>query len=149
MSSDALTLYTIGFTHKHADEFFPLLQSAGVRRVLDIRLHNTSQLAGFTKRDDLQYFLRAIANIDYVHLPQLAPSVDIFTAYKKRKGAWSVYEEQFLRLMAERRVAESVPRDLIDGGCLLCSEVKAEHCHRRLVAEYLQSKWGNLEIVHL
>lgn len=149
MSSDALTLYTIGFTHKHADEFFPLLQSAGVRRVLDIRLHNTSQLAGFTKRDDLQYFLRAIANIAYVHLPQLAPSVDIFTAYKKRKGAWSVYEEQFLRLMAERRVAESVPRDLIDGGCLLCSEVKAEHCHRRLVAEYLQSKWGNLEIVHL
>src|SRR5689334_24713195 len=95
MSSDALTVYTIGFTRKHADEFFSLLQAAGVRRVLDIRLNNTSQLAGFTKRDDLPYFLRAIAKIDYVHLPQLAPSVDLFTAYKKRKGAWSVYEEQF------------------------------------------------------
>ena len=149
MSSEALTVYTIGFTRKHADQFFPLLQAASVRRVLDIRLNNTSQLAGFTKRDDLWYFLRAVANIDYVHLPQLAPSVDIFSAYKKRKGAWPVYEEQFLRLMAERRVEESVSRDLIDGGCLLCSEVTAEHCHRRLVAEYLLAKWGNLTIVHL
>ena len=149
MSSDTLAVYTIGFTRKHADQFFPLLQAAGVRRVLDIRLNNASQLAGFTKRDDLPYFLRAIANIDYVHLPQFAPSVDIFTAYKKRKGAWSVYEEQFMGLMAERHVEESVSRELIDGGCLLCSEVTAEHCHRRLVAEYLQSKWGKLEIIHL
>jgi uncharacterized protein (DUF488 family) len=149
MSTETPTVYTIGFTRKHADEFFPLLQQAGVRRVLDIRLNNTSQLAGFTKREDLPYFLRAIANMDYVHLPQLAPSPEIFTAYKKLKGAWPVYEERFLALMAERRVEESVPRALVDGGCLLCSEPTPEHCHRRLVAEYLRGKWGGLRIVHL
>ena len=149
MSADAMKVYTIGFTRKHADQFFTLLQSAGVRRVLDIRLNNTSQLAGFTKRTDLPYFLRAIADIDYVYLPQLAPTAGILAAYKKSKGEWPVYAEQFLRLMAERRVAESVSRDLLDGGCLLCSEATAERCHRRLVAEYFQSKWGNLRIVHL
>jgi uncharacterized protein (DUF488 family) len=149
MSTDTPTVYTVGFTRKHADQFFPLLQKANVRRVLDIRLNNTSQLAGFTKRTDLPYFLRAIANIEYVHVPQLAPTADILAAYKKSKGEWSVYEDQFLRLMAERHAEDSVSRELVDGGCLLCSEATPEHCHRRLVAEYLQVKWGNLSIVHL
>jgi uncharacterized protein (DUF488 family) len=149
MSPDHIDVFTIGFTRKHADQFFPRLQTAGVRRVLDIRLNNTSQLAGFTKRSDLPYFLRAIANIDYVHLPELAPTQAILDAYKKGKGEWSVYAEQFMRLMAERRVEETVSPDLLAGGCLLCSEATTEHCHRRLVAEYFQSKWGNLNIVHL
>ncbi len=149
MSGRPINIYTIGFTHKSAEEFFTRLQGAGVRRVVDVRLNNSSQLAGFTKRSDLPYFLRAIAGIDYVHLSELAPAPEIFSAFKKAKGDWDVYEKQFLRLMAERRVEEVVTRDQLRDGCLLCSEATPEHCHRRLVAEYLQSKWGDLRIVHL
>jgi uncharacterized protein (DUF488 family) len=142
-------MYTIGFTKKSAEEFFTKLKQAGVARVLDVRLNNSSQLAGFTKKDDLEFFLKAIAGIDYVHLPELAPTQDILTAYKKEKGDWSVYEPKFLDLMRARRIEESTRKELFDGGCLLCSEDKPHHCHRRLVAEYLAEKWGNVEVVHI
>lgn len=144
-----IKLFTIGFTKKTAQEFFGKLQQAGVARVLDVRLNNSSQLAGFTKKDDLEYFLKAIAGIGYVHLPELAPTQDILTAYKKEKGDWSVYEPKFLALMKSRRIEETMQKELLDGGCLLCSEDKPHHCHRRLVAEYLAEKWGNVEIVHI
>ena len=144
-----MKLFTIGFTKKSAERFFTLLQDAGVRRVIDVRLNNVSQLAGFAKRDDLAYFLRAIHAIDYVHLPLFAPTGEILDAHKKQKGDWSVYEELFLQLMRERRVEEFPDRALFDGACLLCSEDTPECCHRRLVAEYLREKWGEMEIVHL
>lgn len=144
-----IQLYTIGFTQKSAREFFTLLLDAGVRRVVDVRLNNVSQLAGFTKRADLEYFLRAIGDIGYVHLPELAPTQEILDAFKKHRGDWRVYEERFLALMAERRVEEQVAPTTLDGGCLLCSEPTVEHCHRRLVAEYLGAKWGNLAVRHL
>jgi uncharacterized protein (DUF488 family) len=147
--TDRIQLYTIGFTKKSAEEFFTMLKDAGVARVLDVRLNNSSQLAGFTKKDDLEFFLRAIHGIGYAHLPDLAPTQDILTAYKKEKGDWSVYEPKFLHLMRERRVEDCSPRDLFDKGCLLCSEDKPDQCHRRLVAEYLAERWGNVEIVHL
>jgi uncharacterized protein (DUF488 family) len=144
-----MTLFTIGFTKKAAEDFFTRLQRAGVRRIVDIRLNNTSQLAGFAKADDLKYFLEAIANIDYVHAPELCPTQDILDAFKKGKGPWEDYERSFNRLIEDRRIAETVPRALLDGGCLLCSEDTPENCHRRLVAEHLRERWGDVEIVHL
>lgn len=144
-----MKIFTIGFTKKNAEQFFNRLKQPGLVRLVDIRLNNVSQLAGFTKKDDLRYFLKELCNIDYVHLPELAPSKDILDEYKKNGGAWGVYEQKFMALLAARKVDETVSRDLIDGGCLLCSEATPEHCHRRLVAEYLASKWDKVQIQHL
>ena len=144
-----VNLFTIGFTQKNAQQFFETLKSAGVKRVIDTRLNNVSQLAGFAKRADLEYFLKAIAGIEYIHLLDLAPTQDILDDYKKKKGDWSVYEQKFLNLMSDRQIEKTVSPNLVDGACLLCSEAKPHHCHRRLVAEYLNQKWGNLTISHL
>ena len=144
-----MKLFTIGFTKKSAEAFFTKLQAAGVKRLVDVRLNNVSQLAGFAKRDDLRYFAKTICRIDYVHLPELAPTQDILDAYKKHKGDWDLYEREFLRLIAQRKIEESVPRETLDGACLLCSEDEPHQCHRRLVAEYLKGKWPDVEIVHL
>jgi len=143
-------LFTIGFTKKTAESFFTKLQQAGVKRLIDVRLNNVSQLSGFAKRDDLKYFVKAICDVDYVHIPELAPTQEMLDAYKKQRSAdWVWYEREFFQLMRQRRVETSVPRDLFDGGCLLCSEDKPEHCHRRLVAEYLRQEWGDFEIEHI
>jgi uncharacterized protein (DUF488 family) len=144
-----LQLFTIGFTNKSAERFFNAIRRAGVKRVVDVRLNNTSQLAGFSKRDDLIFFLREICGVDYIHLPELAPTQSILDAYKKHKGDWVVYEQEFLSLMEKRRIDQTVARDVLDQGCLLCSEDKPHHCHRRLVAEYLAKKWGNIATKHL
>jgi uncharacterized protein (DUF488 family) len=144
-----MKIFTIGFTKKSAESFFTKLQRAGVKCLVDIRLNNVSQLAGFTKKYDLRYFTKAICNIGYVHLLDLAPTKEILDEFKKNKGDWKVYERQFLNLMKIRRVEDKVSRELLDGGCLLCSEDKPHHCHRRLVAEYLKEKWGEVEIEHI
>ncbi len=144
-----MKLFTIGFTKKSAEQFFTRLKQPGLVRLVDARLNNVSQLAGFTKKHDLQFFLREICHIDYVHRTELAPTQEILDAYKKNGGDWSVYEKQFLALMAARRIEDTVDKNLIAGGCLLCSEATPEHCHRRLVAEYFREKWGDVEIVHL
>lgn len=145
----AIELFTIGFTQTTASEFFTKLKSAGVKRVVDVRLNNNSQLAGFSKKDDLAYFLREIGGIEYVHLPELAPTQDILDAYKKQKGDWGIYEKKFLDLMAQRQIEISVRPDILDHGCLLCSEHLPHHCHRRLVAEYLNTRWGGIKTNHL
>ncbi|MBW1956619.1 MAG: DUF488 domain-containing protein [Deltaproteobacteria bacterium] len=142
-------LFTIGFTRKSAEEFFTRLQKANVRRVLDIRLNNTNQLAGFSKRDDLRYFLVAIGGIEYEHLPELAPTQEILEGFKKKGGGWYRYEKAFLDLLKERRVHERIRREDLERACLLCSEPEPDRCHRRLVAEYLAARWPNLTIVHL
>lgn len=144
-----MKISTIGFTKKNAQKFFSLIKSSGAKRLIDVRLNNVSQLAGFAKRDDLAYFLKEICEIEYVHLPGLAPTQDMLDAYKKEKGDWSAYEARFLNLMAERRIEEQLSPEQISDGCLLCSEDKPHHCHRRLVAEYLRSHWGDVEIHHL
>ncbi len=145
-----MKLFTIGFTKKSAETFFTRLKDAGVRRLIDIRLKNVSQLAGFAKRDDLSYFTKTICNIEYVHLPELAPTANILDPYKKSKnGDWELYERQFLDLMRARQIEITTPRELLDGGCLLCSEEKPDHCHRRIVAEYLQQHWRDVEIEHI
>lgn len=144
-----ITLYTIGFTRKSAEVFFTTLARAGVARVVDVRLNNVSQLAGFSKKNDLAYFLRAIGGIDYLHLPELAPTQALLDEYKKLKGDWAVYATGFRQLMVERQIEATVAREVLDGGCLLCSEATPEHCHRRLVAEYLSERWGGVTTVHL
>ena len=144
-----INLFTIGFTQKSAEQFFETLLKAGVQRVIDTRLNNVSQLAGFAKRKDLEYFLRKVGNIEYIHLLDLAPTQDILDAYKKKKGDWETYEKQFIDLITKRQIETKVSPDILDGGCLLCSEAKPHHCHRRLVAEYLNSKWRNVKICHL
>ena len=144
-----MNLCTIGFTRKPARRFFELLRQSGARRVVDVRLNNESQLAGFTKKDDLPYFLDKLCGMEYVHLPVLAPTKEILDDYKKRNGDWATYEDRFLALMRKRRIEETVPRVIVADGCLLCSEDKPHHCHRRLVAEYLNQHWGGIEISHL
>lgn len=144
-----MKIFTIGFTKTSAESFFARLQKAGVKRVIDVRLNNSSQLAAFAKKDDLRYFLKAICSIDYVHRPELAPTQDMLDAYKKDGGAWLEYERKFLSLMTARHVEGIIPREIASESCLLCSEHKPHHCHRRLVAEYLQAKWGELEVFHL
>ena len=144
-----MRVYTIGFTKKSASDFFGMLRDSGARRLVDVRLNNVSQLAGFAKRDDLEYFLQEICRLEYVHLPELAPTKEMLAAYRNDHLDWETYERQFLALMDERRIAESPIRETIADSCLLCSEDKPERCHRRLVAEYLDLHWGDVEIVHL
>ena len=145
-----MEVYSIGFTKKTAEEFFGLLKKAKIRRLVDVRLNNVSQLAAFAKRDDLKYFLREICGAEYMHEPLLAPTQEMLDAYKKKKGAWAEYEREFLSLMKERQIEDTVDRALFEvPAALLCSEETAEHCHRRLVLEYLRTKWGNIEIRHL
>jgi uncharacterized protein (DUF488 family) len=145
-----MEIYSIGFTQKSASQFFGTLKAHGIERLLDVRLNNTSQLAGFAKQADLAYFLHEICGAAYQHEPLLAPTQDILDAYKKQKGSWELYEEVFLALMRSRKI-----ETIIDKGSfarktvLLCSEPTAEQCHRRLVLEYLREHWGGVTITHL
>jgi len=144
-----MKIYTIGFTKSTAEFFFTRLLKAHVKRLVDVRLNNVSQLAGFAKKDDLAYFLRSICGIPYEHRPELAPTQEMLDAFKKQKGDWNEYERRFTDLIRKRRIEEIVPREALDAASLLCSEDTPRHCHRRLVAEYLKSRWGDVEIVHL
>ena len=144
-----MKIFTIGFTKKSAQSFFGLLRTADVRQLIDVRLNNVSQLAGFAKRDDLRFFTQELCHIGYSHCSELAPTQPMLDSYKKQKGIWKDYEDRFIELMRQRRIEETLSKDLIASGCLLCSEDKPHHCHRRLVAEYLREKWGGVEIVHL
>jgi len=142
-------IYTIGFAEKNAREFFTKLKEAGVKTVIDIRLNNVSQLAGFTKEQDLPYFLQEIAGIKYSHKPELAPTKDILDAYRKKDIDWLEYERRFRQLLIDRRVGDIITPQFVDKSCFLCSEPKPDKCHRRLTAEYLRELWGNVKIVHL
>lgn len=145
-----MEIYTIGFTQTTAEHFFTRLTDARIECLLDVRLNNTSQLAGFAKAQDLPYFARELVSATYEHEPLLAPTQDILDAYKKRKGDWIVYEQEFVALMEERRIHEILsPASFERRTALLCSEAEAEHCHRRLVAEFLAERWPDVEVVHL
>lgn len=146
-----MDIYSIGFTKSTAEGFFTRLIEAGILRVLDVRLNTTSQLAGFAKGRDLPYFLHTIAGIDYEHEPLLCPSADILESYKRRGDMpWSEYEERFMALMDQRRVAEQLDLASFERAtALLCSEATPEHCHRRLVIEHLSKHWPDVHAVHL
>ena len=145
-----MEVYTIGFTRRSAEKFFRALREAGIRVLLDVRLNNTSQLAGFTKKDDLAFFLRELCRADYRHEPSLAPTRELLEDYSGKRITWEEYERRFLALLEERRVADSLERGLFEGPTvLLCSERGPERCHRRLALEHLNREWGGMEIVHL
>jgi uncharacterized protein (DUF488 family) len=143
-------LYTIGFAGKSAEEFFMLLKKAGIKILLDIRLNNVSQLAGFTKGKDLAYFVKEILCGQYHHLIQLAPTKEMLNKYQKGND-WDKYETEFMALLDMRKIENNVDMELLKGpSVLLCSEKTAEKCHRRLVAEYVQKRMlPDFEIVHL
>ena len=144
-----MKISTIGFTQKSAKKFFGLVKVSGAKRVVDVRLNNVSQLAGFAKRDDLKFFLKEICDVEYIHLPELAPTKSMLDSYKKDHKDWRRYEREFLDLMEQRKIESKLPQEVIAEGCLLCSEDKPHHCHRRLVAEYLRDHWGTIEVKHL
>ena len=133
--------YSIGFTQKKAEHFFSLLRENKVRILLDVRLNNVSQLAGFAKRDDLIYFLREICEIDYMHIQDLTPTADILNRYKTGGIRWDEYADLFLNLMSKRNIERSITPEMIDSGCLLCSEHQPHNCHRSLVLNYLKEAW--------
>jgi uncharacterized protein (DUF488 family) len=147
--SMGMRLFTIGFTRSSAEDFFGRLLKAKVKRVIDVRLHNSSHLAGFAKKEDLRYFLQAIGGIDYLHEPRLAPDEATFAAFKKEHGGAAEFEKRVRALLVRRRAETLLPKATFDQACLLCAEPSPEHCHRRVVAEYLQKKWKDLDVPHL
>jgi uncharacterized protein (DUF488 family) len=142
-------LFTIGFTKKNAQTFFSKLRKAGVTKLIDIRLNNVSQLAGFAKRDDLIYFLREICDCDYRYMPIFAPTAEILDAYKKKQIDWEEYVRRFSKLIRERKIENKISAEELNNACLLCSEPTPEKCHRRLVADYFKEKFDGIEIKHL
>jgi uncharacterized protein (DUF488 family) len=144
-----MQLFTIGFTQKSAREFFNLLEDNGVRKIVDIRINNTSQLSGFAKGSDLEYFSRVILDIPYEHVLDFAPTQDLLKRYRDKETTWDEYEKEYLSLLRDRKILENLDLESLDGACLLCSEHLPDHCHRRLLAEYIQSHHPGLEIIHL
>lgn len=144
-----MNLYTIGFTKKSAKEFFELLLKNNIKCVIDARLNNKSQLAGFTKQDDFKYFLEKIGNVRYTHILEWAPTEEILNSFKKKKINWEEYKNQYLALLRQRNIAKNIDFKEMDGACLLCSEEKPDYCHRRLLAEYLKELNKDIKIVHL
>ena len=144
-----MNLFTIGSGHKSARQFFESLMTNGVRRVIDIRLNNTSQLAGFSKKPDLEYFLQAIAGIGYVHLPVFAPTEELMEAVKTKQCSWEDYEKKYRQILADRKPFDELAPAFFESACLLCSEPAANRCHRRLVAEALTVIAPGLKVYHL
>ena len=146
-----ITLYTIGFTKKTAEKFFTLLKNAGVKRIVDIRLNNASQLAGFAKGADLKYFAKAILGAEYVHITDLAPTKELLKSYQDKETSWNGYVRIFSGILENRHIKEKYKVEEFDKSCFLCTEDTPEQCHRRLVAEYFKDKNPDKEIkiVHL
>ena len=142
-------LYTIGFTKKNAKTFFSKLRDAGITKLIDIRLNNVSQLAGFAKRDDLRFFLTELCDCEYKHIPDWAPTREILDSYKKKQIDWNEYVRRFTNLIKERKIERKITVEELNNTCLLCSEPTPEQCHRRLVSEYLKEHFGNIKINHL
>jgi uncharacterized protein (DUF488 family) len=149
MSTQPHRIFTIGFAGKSAEQFFTILKDAGVQRVLDVRLYNSSQLAGYTKSSDLPFFLRSIVGAGYIHLPAFAPTKQLLNGYKKGEFTWAEYEREYAAILDRRQPQRDLRPEDIDGGCLLCAEPTADQCHRRLAAEYLQRMWPTLAVTHL
>lgn len=147
-----MTVYTIGFTQKTARCFFELIGTHNIELLLDIRLNNKSQLAGFTKGEDLQYFLSEICHCGYQHCLEYAPTKEILSDYQKKNITWGEYVERYTALIEERSSNGDFWKPFYSHGrvCLLCSEPTPERCHRRLLAELLAAHVPEkVEIVHI
>jgi uncharacterized protein (DUF488 family) len=145
-----MNIYTIGFTKKNAQTFFDFVRNSGTERLIDVRLNNVSQLAGFAKRDDLKFFLNELCNAEYIHAPDLAPTKELLNAYKKGNMTWQNYEYEFLDLIAKRGIEKAFSASDLQNSCLLCSEHEPHFCHRRLVVEYINEMTNfNLSVKHM
>ena len=144
-----IKLYTIGFTEKPAEVFFGLLKDAGVKKIIDTRINNVSQLAGFAKGSDLKYFAQEIAGITYEHNVDLAPTKELLSLYREKKLTWEEYSDAYLNLLDNRKIAQKINIEKLHENCLLCSEHTPEKCHRRLLAEYLKHVREEVSIIHL
>lgn len=144
-----IKLFTIGFTGKPAEKFFNLLKNSGVKTIVDTRINNVSQLAGFAKGSDLKFFAKEIGNISYEHKIDFAPTKELLTKYRKKQLTWPEYEIEYLNLLDMRHIARKTDIEKLHENCLLCSEHTPEKCHRRLLAEYLQHVKSDIEIIHL
>lgn len=144
-----IELFTIGFTKKNAKIFFGLLSSNNVEKIVDTRVNNTSQLSGFAKADDLRFFAKEIADINYFHNIDFAPTKELLSKYRKKQMSWSEYEIEYLNLLDMRKIKKKINIEKLHKNCLLCSEHDAEKCHRRLLAEYLKEVNPNVKIIHL
>lgn len=144
-----IKLYTIGFTGKPAEKFFNLLTGSGVRKIVDTRINNVSQLAGFAKGADLKFFAKKIGDISYEHNTDFAPTKELLALYRNKKISWQEYETEYLNLLDMRKIASKTDIEQLHENCLLCSEHTPEKCHRRLLAEYLKHVKTNVEIIHL
>lgn len=145
-----MKIFTIGFTKKSAEVFFDLIKSADIKTLLDVRLNNVSQLAGFAKKNDLKFFLNELCDSDYIHVPEFAPTKRLLDQYKKNEISWEKYENEFLDLLHQRSIEKHLDIKILDKSCLLCSEHEPHMCHRKLVAEYLNENLNvELNIKHL
>jgi uncharacterized protein (DUF488 family) len=144
-----IKIFTIGFTSKTASQFFTLLRKNGVEKIVDTRINNVSQLAGFAKGNDLAFFAKEIGNMGYEHKVDFAPTKDLLSDYRDKKITWEKYEVEYLNLLDRRKIIQKIQVDDLHHSCLLCSEHTPEKCHRRLLAEYLKSVRTDIEIVHL
>jgi len=142
-------IFTIGFTGKSAADFFSLLEENNIKKLIDVRLNNVSQLAAFTKKEDLEFFLKKILSCEYIHRPDLAPTETILKNYKSKIIDWEVYTNEYIKLLDSRNITSYLMKDEILNSVFLCSEHLPEFCHRRLLVEYLKEHWNDLEIIHL
>ncbi|TJX12702.1 DUF488 domain-containing protein [Tissierella creatinini] len=144
-------IYTIGFTKKTAERFFNILKENRIELVLDIRLNNTSQLAGFAKFPDIKYFLNQICGIEYIHDVRFSPSEETLKRYKKKAINWEQYISEFNITMNERNINKDIKENysLDKNVCLLCSEVTSENCHRSLVSSRFKDIFGDIDIINL
>ncbi|MBW2090274.1 MAG: DUF488 domain-containing protein [Deltaproteobacteria bacterium] len=143
-----MNLYTIGFSQKSAEEFFKILKSNNVTRLIDIRLNNKSQLAGFTNVKHLPYFLK-IHDIEYLYRPDFAPTKELLNGYKNKSISWKEYKIGYNKIIVQRNIIEKIDWNIFNNSVLLCSEPTAEQCHRRLLAEYLAQNKSEIKIKHL
>lgn len=147
-----MKIYTIGFTKKSAEEFFELIKNNDIQSLIDVRLNNKSQLAGFAKGKDLDYFLREICDVRYFYEEQFAPTKDLLDRWHKSTVSWGDYTKEYIDTLKSRKAERIFEVRYKDTGnvCFLCTEPTTENCHRRLLAEYLQQNCSNeSEIIHL
>lgn len=144
-----IKLFTIGFTKKNARQFFELLIKNKVKKLIDIRINNRSQLAGFAKGSDLEYFTKVIANIEYEYIPDFAPTKELLSDYQNKRIDWTTYQKTYRQLIEQRKISTKYNSSSFDHACFLCGEETPEHCHRRLLTEFFQEGNSDIQIIHL
>lgn len=144
-----MIVFTIGVSDKTAQQFFTLINKPALARVIDIRPENTVNLGGFSKKNNLPFLLQEMGQREYVRNLELVPDRNMLDDAKLTPASFHQYKQQVQTLLSSRKIETTIPRELIDGACLMCNEPRANHCYRKVLAEYLKDKWGDMIIMHL